>query len=59
MKKETITLSKDEDYVIVDPGSRAYEHFASLGYQEKGVVVERAKPKRRSKESATTAALEL
>lgn len=56
MKKETITLIKDEDYVIVDPGSRAHEHFVSLGYQKKGAVVERVKPKRRSKESGATAA---
>ncbi|UUC20542.1 hypothetical protein NOV18_08695 [Pseudomonas asiatica] len=56
MKKETITLSKDEDYVIVDPGSRAHDHFVSLGYQERGVAIEKAKPKRRSKESAATAA---
>lgn len=56
MKKETITLSKDEDYVIVDPGSRAHDHFVSLGYQEKGAVVEKAKSKRRVKESSGTAA---
>lgn len=59
MTKETITLFKGEDYVIVDPGSRAHEHFVSLGYQKKGVVVERVKPKRRSKESGATAASEL
>lgn len=56
MKKETITLSKDEDYVIVDPGSRAHEHFVSMGYQEKGAVVEKPKPKRRVKESSASVA---
>ncbi|WP_243055364.1 hypothetical protein [Pseudomonas sp. BP01] len=56
MTKETIKLIKGEDYVIVDPGSRAYEHFVSLGYQEKGAALEKSKPKRRVKESSGTAA---
>ncbi|MBO2925018.1 hypothetical protein J5H75_25435 [Pseudomonas asiatica] len=55
MKKETITLSKDEDYVIVDPGSRAHEHFVSMGYREKWTV-EKSKPKRRVKDSSATVA---
>ncbi|WP_170978826.1 hypothetical protein [Pseudomonas asiatica] len=56
MTKETITLIKDEDYVIVDPGSRAHEYFVSLGYHEKGTAVEKPKPKRRVKESSATVA---
>lgn len=56
MTKETITLFKGEDYVIVDPGSKAHEHFVSLGYQEKEAVVEKAKQKRKVKELTGTAA---
>lgn len=56
MTKETIALFKGEDYVIVDPGSRAHDHFVSMGYQEKGAVVEKPKPKRRVKESSASVA---
>ncbi len=51
MTRETITLIKDDDYVIVEPGSRAHNHFVSMGYQEKGVAVEKSKSKRRTKDS--------
>lgn len=37
---ETVELVKGDDYVIVEVGSRAHEHFSALEYLVKGEVVE-------------------
>lgn len=49
---EVVELVKGDDYVIVEVGSRAHEHFASLEYLAKGEarVEDKVKPKRRVKD---------
>lgn len=51
---ETVELAKGADFVIVEVGSRAHEHFAALKYLVKGGMVEgveeKVKPKRRAKD---------
>ena len=51
---ETVELAKGDDFVIVEFGSRAHEHFAALEYMVVGEVAksveEKVKPKRRAKD---------
>lgn len=51
---EVVELVKGDDYVIVEVGSRAHEHFAALEYMFVGEVAksveEKVKPKRRAKD---------
>lgn len=49
-----VELVKGDDYVIVEVGSRAHEHFASLEYLVKGESVEEEKPKRRGRAKSLT-----
>ena len=46
---EVVELVKGDDYVIVEVGSRAHEHFAALEYSVKGEVVESAEEKVKQK----------
>lgn len=46
---ETLTLVKDDDFVIVEVGSRAYDHFLALEYHVQGEPVEEEKPKRKGR----------
>ena len=51
---ETVELAKGDDFVIVEFGSRAHEHFVALEYIVRGEVAEgvedKVKPKRRAKD---------
>lgn len=50
---ETLTLVKDSDFVIVEVGSRAYDHFLALEYHIQGEPVEEGKPKRKGRAKPT------
>ena len=55
---ETVELAKGDDFVIVEFGSRAHEHFVALEYIVRGEVAEgvedKVKPKRRVKDRVHT-----
>lgn len=53
---ETLTLVKDDDFVIVEIGSRAYDHFLALEYCIQGEVVkEEEKPRRKGRAKSSQA----
>ena len=52
---ETLTLVKDDDFVIVEIGSRAYDHFLALEYHVHGEPVEEEKPKRKGRAKSNPA----